>query len=121
MTPAYDTLWIGIMPEKDVLRKRIAERLHARMKQGMVHEARHLHTGGLSFKRMESFGLEYRALAHFLQGRISRADMLSQLDSDIWRYAKRQRTYWRRNNAIKWFKPSQKRALVGAVRSWLTN
>ena len=115
----YDTLWIGIAPPPEELKKKINARLLARMKQGMVAEAKRLHAEGLSYKRMESFGLEYRALARFLQGKISRQEMLAQLNRDIWHYAKRQLTYWRRNKSIKWFTSSEKNDIRRSVGTWL--
>ena len=86
------------------LRTRIKKRLYARMKAGMVAEARGLHKAGLSYKRMTALGLEYRHLALFLQKKISKADMCIQLEKEIWHYAKRQMTYWKRNTEIEWRK-----------------
>lgn len=94
--------WIGIQVPTEKLRARIKKRLRARMKAGMVAEAQHLHRAGLSFKRMYALGLEYRHLADFLQKKVSKATMKTALENDIWRFAKRQMTYWRRNEMIVW-------------------
>jgi tRNA dimethylallyltransferase len=102
----FDALWIGILPNKKDLRKKIHTRLLARMKKGMVKEAKKLHKAGLSWERMEELGLEYRYLALYLQKKISREEMLQQLENKIWQYAKRQITYWRRNKNIQWFRSS---------------
>ena len=83
-------------------RGKIRARLLARVKRGMVAEAKRLHATGFSYKRMEEFGLEYRSLAHYLQGRITKDEMLGELEAKIWQYAKRQMTYWRRNPDIRW-------------------
>jgi tRNA dimethylallyltransferase len=104
LTPsAYDVTWIGIKPDNEILRTKIHARLLARMKQGMVQEVRQLHARGLSWSRMEQLGLEYRWLARLLQKKISKDDMLRGLETDIWHYAKRQMTYWRKNKDIRWF------------------
>jgi tRNA dimethylallyltransferase len=97
-------IWAGIAPDKTELREKIYARLRARMKAGMVAEARKLHADGLSWKRMEELWLEYRYLALYLQKQISKDEMLRQLEAKIWQYAKRQMTYWRRNKEIRWFK-----------------
>lgn len=115
----YDVLWVGIALPKKELGKSITARLLACMRRGMVAEARRLHKEGLSYKRMESLGLEYRSLARFLQGKITRADMLIQLDRDIRRYARRQMTYWRRNKNIEWFEPSERRKITRRIERWL--
>jgi len=100
--------WIGIDLPDEELKQKIHLRLHSRMRCGMLKEVERLHTpsvgGGLSWKRMEDFGLEYRWLARYLQNKITREEMLTKLELDIWHYAKRQRTWFKRNKKIKWVK-----------------
>lgn len=102
----FNLTWIGLKPDNTTLQKKIHTRLRARLKEGMVREAERLHTNGLSYARMEQLGLEYRYLAHFLQRKIAKTEMLADLEHDIRRYAKRQMTYWRRNRNIRWIHPS---------------
>ena len=97
-----DVQWIGLKPSDKILRVKIRTRLLQRMKAGMVREARNLHKQGLSYKRMHELGLEYRYLALFLQNKMSRKEMLRQLESGIWDYSRRQMRYWKRNPDIKW-------------------
>lgn len=101
-------VWIGIDRPKEDLRARIHKRLITRMKIGMLSEARRLHKNGLSWKRMEELGLEYRYMALHLQDKISKEEMLTQLEAKIWQYAKRQMTYWKRNKEIRWFENADK-------------
>lgn len=96
--------WIGLDFNDETLRSRIHNRLLSRMKVGLVKEAKKLHAQGLSYKRMEQLGLEYRYLARFLQKKMTKEAMLQELENDIWDYARRQRSYWRRNEAIVWKK-----------------
>ena len=84
----------------------------------MIAEAKRLHQGGLSYARMRSFGLEYRALADLLEKRISRKEFEERLCRDIRRYAKRQFAYWRRNTDINWIEPNRKQRVVSVIRSW---
>jgi tRNA dimethylallyltransferase len=116
----FDVLWIGLAPSLPELEKRIAKRLDERMKRGMVAEARRLHAAGLSYRRMEELGLEYRALARHLQGRITKKEMVEELRRDIRRYAKKQLAYWKRNADIKWFDPRQQKKIEAVVRKWLS-
>jgi tRNA dimethylallyltransferase len=74
------------------------------MKLGMVDEVRRLHENGLSWKRMEALGLEYRYIARFLQGKLSENEMLEQLETAINQYAKRQMTWFRRDKRVEWVK-----------------
>lgn len=100
----YDAEWIGIDWPDEVLKERIHTRLLKRIKSGMVKEAENLHTNGLSYKRMESLGLEYRYMARFLKKEITREQMISELETKIWQYAKRQRMWFKRNKDVKWIK-----------------
>lgn len=117
--PLYDALWIGITPTTKILDGKIATRLSYRLKHGMIAEAKHLHESGLSYKRMEELGLEYRSLARFLQKEISRAELEAELLRDISRYAKKQMVYWKRNKDITWFKPNQGAVMKRRVSAWL--
>lgn len=98
----YNVLWLGIKPEPEDLQKNIHTRLVARMKQGMVKEASKLHVGGLSYKRMEALGLEYRYLARLLQHTLTKEEFLEQLEREINKYAKRQTRWFKRNKDIRW-------------------
>lgn len=98
----YDALKIGIRLPPEQLRGQIKTRLAVRMKKGMAAEARRLHENGLSWARMDALGLEYRFLARFLRRKIMREEMLTQLETAIWRYAKRQMTWWKHDKKINW-------------------
>jgi tRNA dimethylallyltransferase len=90
----HEIIWVRMQPDKATLHERIHRRLLARMKIGMLAEVKKLHARGLSYKRMEALGLEYRHLARYLQKKVSKKQMLEELENDIVHYAKRQETYW---------------------------
>lgn len=98
----YEVLWLGIWPNEKVLYKNIHTRLLARIQDGMVEEAQHLHIQGLSYKRMEALGLEYKFLAQLLQKKISKEEFVGQLEYAIQHYAKRQIRWFKRNQSIVW-------------------
>jgi tRNA dimethylallyltransferase len=86
----------GIHWERELLRKRITERLKQRLEQGMIDEVAELRKSGLTWARLESFGLEYRYIARYLQGKNSYEDMFAKLNTGIHQFAKRQETWFRR-------------------------
>lgn len=104
----YNALKIGIQIPKEELRKRINRRLKDRIKKGMVDEARKLHTKGLSYKRMRELGLEYRRLADFFENKITKVELVSILEKEIWQYAKRQMQWFKRDQEIIWLPPKVK-------------
>lgn len=104
--PPYRVLWLGLSMPRDMLRDAIRARLAARLKQGMIAEAKRLHTKGVSLKRLKALGLEYRYAAMHLSGELSRKDMEAVLAVKIYQYAMRQLTWFRRNTEIIWIERS---------------
>ncbi len=100
-------LFLGIKKSPEELARRIKIRLEKRLKQGMIKEVERLREQGISWKRLESFGLEYRWLARFLQNKISREEMIERLQKDIGHFAKRQMTWFKRDPRIRWVENSK--------------
>lgn len=96
--------WIGINPPNGVLRRNITKRLDSRLKKGMVREISNLHKKGVSWKKLESFGLEYKWGAMLLRGKVSQQEFRLGIINDILNYAKRQMRWFKRNENIKWVK-----------------
>jgi tRNA dimethylallyltransferase len=96
----------GVLWDRSVLRRRIAERLKKRLNNGMIEEVSRLHEEGLSWDRLDSFGLEYRYIARFLQNQMTKEQMAEKLQIAIGQFAKRQMTWFRRMEkkgvAIEW-------------------
>lgn len=98
-----DILILGIKKDKETLKKRIKKRLEKRLKEGMIEEVKKLKKEGVSSKRLEDFGLEYRFVNRYLENKISYKEMKEQLLKEIIKYAKRQMTWF--NNKmqnVKW-------------------
>ncbi len=99
----YDSLRLGVSWERDVLAKRIDERIRMRLEQGMIEEVQELLDSGVSRDFLLGLGLEYRYITQYLIGEIpDRDDMLAQLAHAIKKFAKRQMTWFRRNPDIIW-------------------
>ena len=108
----YDTLWIGLKPKN--LEKRIKQRLDKRLQSGMIREVENLHEQGISWKRLDEFGLEYRWISRYLKDhRPSTVDYRHFVKSkfyeillrNIIKYSKRQMTWFKRNPEIRWINP----------------
>lgn len=109
----YRTLWIGVAPPPQALRRRIRNRLAERIRRGMIGEARRLRAHGLAWRRFYELGLEYRFLADYLRGRTTLPLMRADLESAISRYARRQLAWWKRNKHIRWLgKPADAERLI---------
>lgn len=115
----YEIFKIGIKTDEKKLKEKITIRLFARIRQGMIAEAKRLHGKGLSWKRMEELGLEYRYLAKHLKGEMSKNEMVSKLEREIWKYAKRQKTWFKRDRKTQWFLLKETKKIEKAVQQFL--
>lgn len=93
----YDIEWVYLDFPDDTLKERIHTRLYKRIDIGMIEEVQNLLTQNLiTHERLETLGLEYRYIGRYLQNTISKDAMLAQLEKEIWHYAKRQRTWFKK-------------------------
>jgi tRNA dimethylallyltransferase len=93
----YDFLLLGLTHSKEVLWERIYKRLVDRLeKENMIDEVKNLHAEGVSWKRLESFGLEYKFISLYLQEKMDYEEMLEKLNIASRQFAKRQMTWFRR-------------------------
>ncbi len=99
----FDVLKIGLNPPKETLRLKIKKRLKVRLKNGLVIEVKKLKKQ-LGGEKLDNFGLEYRYVNQYLDGVMTYEEMKAKLLTEIWRYAKRQMTWFKRDKEIKWIK-----------------
>lgn len=93
--PQVKALLIGILFEREMRRKRISERLKERLRSGLVEEVRQLIENGVNTDTLIYYGLEYKFITHYLTGKISYDEMVSDLEIAIHQFAKRQMTWFR--------------------------
>lgn len=99
-----DTLKIGLTAPREILYKRIDERVVSRIDQGMLDEAEELHKKGLTFKRMRQLGLEYGILADYMENKIkNKEELIKLLQGKIHGYARRQITWFKKEKEVFWF------------------
>ena len=91
-----NSLVIGIKLERDEIKRRITERLKQRLQNGMIDEVKKLVDQGVSYERLDLFGLEYKFIGKHLRGGLSYNDMSQKLNSAIHDFAKRQMTWFRK-------------------------
>lgn len=115
----YDVLSIGLTVPQEDLKKKIHTRLLKRV-PGILREVKKLHANGLSWKRMEELGLEYRYAARYMQKKISRYEMVRELEKEIVNYAKRQMTWFKRNTETIWIKPTALSKAVSESKKFLS-
>ena len=93
----YNFLIIGLKPEKEILKEKIIKRLKERLeKENMIEEVKRLKREGVSWKRLKSFGLEYKYVSQYLLKEISYEEMEERLALAICQFAKRQNSWFKR-------------------------
>ena len=119
----YPVLIIGIKKEKKELENLIKKRFLKWLKQGLLKEVLKLKNppagGGLSWQRIEEFGIHYRIAAQYLQNKITEKEMLENSVIELQNYAKRQMTWWKPDKRIKWIKNQKKAEKL--VKKFLEN
>lgn len=113
----YQTLKIGLKKTPNKLRQLIGQRLGKTLKKGLIGEVKKLRQKGLSWKRLEELGLEYRLASYYLRGLISYEQMAEQMQTETYRLAKRQMTWFEKDKNIIWISNPQKAFAI--CRDWL--
>lgn len=104
--PLHADAIIGVAIGRDERRRRIADRLAARLDSGMIQEVERLLSSGVSPDDLIYYGLEYKYLTLYVTGQITREEMERDLLTAIHQFAKRQMTWFRgmerRGHHIDW-------------------
>lgn len=108
-----DALLIGLQIPKEELRKRINQRAEDMFTKGITNESRELFQKYGSEKFEGTAGIVYRIIARQMKGEISQDEAIELFKKADWQYARRQRTWFRKNRYINWFNSSQ------AAEKWL--
>jgi tRNA dimethylallyltransferase len=116
----YEWLTIGISISKEDLHQNIHKRLLQRFEDGMIDEVKGLLEKGVIHERLESFGLEYRYISRHLRGLLTYDEMVTELETKIRQFAKRQMTWLKRDKTIEWFKPSEQEKVIERVQKFLS-
>lgn len=93
--PGISSLVIGVDVDRETRRRRISDRLEARLHEGMIDEVKGLLAEGVSAESLMYYGLEYKFVTEYVTGKTIYNDMLSRLEIAIHQFAKRQMTWFR--------------------------
>lgn len=100
--PSYPILYIGLGCDVDLLRSRITQRTHQMIEAGFVQEVTHLITKyGSDLPLLKTLG--YAEMQQHLAGEYSLAQTIELIVQHTCQFAKRQRTWFRKDPRIEWF------------------
>lgn len=101
--PPYDLLLFGLTRERGELYRRIEQRVDAMLAAGLVPEVERLLAMGYGPELKPMQGLGYRQICRYLAGELDLAAAAELIKRDTRHFAKRQLTWWRRDERIRWF------------------
>ena len=114
-----NSLNIGVKLDREEVKKRITKRLKERLDNGMIEEVKGLLHKGISSEKLNYFGLEYKFVSQYINGKLNYNDMFQKLNSSIHNFAKRQMTWFRKMERegveINWFSPDNYLAIKNFV------
>ncbi len=99
----YEYLKIGISHDRELLRERIDGRVDKMLEEGLIDEVRNLRNMGYGagLKPMQSIG--YKEINRHLESELELSKAIELIKRDTGRFAKRQMTWLRKDEEIKWF------------------
>lgn len=101
-TLLYDVALIGLTMDRDLLYKRINERVETMMQQGLEEEVRKLYAKGLKdAQSMQAIG--YKEFEGLFEGTETRENVIAEIQRNSRRFAKRQFTWFRNKMDVRWF------------------
>ena len=101
--PRYNPIWFALEDaERSALYRRIDMRVEEMLKRGLIEEIRALLAEGVPEKCTAMQAIGYKEFVDVLLGRSSMETATALVQQSSRKYAKRQLTWFRRNNAIHW-------------------
>jgi tRNA dimethylallyltransferase len=99
----YPTRFIGIAVEPAVLYEVIERRVDSMIASGLLDEVRTLLAAGFREAATAQQAIGYKELVAVLEGKRSLEEAVAEIKQSTRRYAKRQRTWFKRDPRIEWF------------------
>jgi len=113
---SFNIIKIGLNTDRAILYDRINRRVDKMIADGLVEEVRSL-TPFKKYNALNTVG--YSELFDYLDGKLSFEDAVSAIKQNTRRFAKRQLTWFRRDEEINWFEPIEKEKVINLIHDRL--
>lgn len=98
----YDCVFIGLTCDREILYKRINERVDLMIKNGLINEVKAFYDSGIRTKPLIG-GIGYREIYSYLDKKCDLETAIEEIKRDSRRYAKRQYTFFNNQLDVNWF------------------
>lgn len=103
----YEPLLVGLTRDREELYDRINRRVDLLIKRGLADEVRSLTAMGLTAEDISMKGIGYKEIIEYLEGKSDLETAADNIRKNTRHYAKRQLTWFRRYDKMKWFNLSE--------------
>jgi tRNA dimethylallyltransferase len=111
----FNIIKIGLNTSRDVLYNRINQRVDEMMTHGLLNEVKSL----LPFKHLNALQtVGYKELFDYLENKTDLKSAIDLIKQNTRRFAKRQLTWFRKDEEIKWFEPSQINEIMNYIKQF---
>ena len=106
---------IGLNCEREVLYNRINTRVDEMMERGLLHEAENLY----AFRQQNALNtVGYKELFDYMDGRWPLEEAVERIKGNTRRYARKQLTWFKRDEQVRWFRPDQKEEILKYIAQY---
>ena len=110
----FETQFIGLSADRKLIYNRINERVDLMIASGLIEEAASLKVHK-DLNALQTVG--YRELFQFFDGKMSKEESIEEIKKNTRRFAKRQGTWFRKNDQISWYDYTTKASdIVRAIK-----
>ena len=108
----FNIIKLGLNCEREVLYKRINQRVDKMFEEGLEKEVNHLQP----FSQLNSLNtVGYRELFEYFDGKITLEQAKEKIKANSRKYARKQLTWFRRDPEINWFTPDMKDEIIAFI------
>ncbi|MGV4529710.1 tRNA (adenosine(37)-N6)-dimethylallyltransferase MiaA [Ornithobacterium rhinotracheale] len=110
----FNVIKIGLTLSRDEIYNRINRRVDIMIENGLLEEAKNLY----KFKNLNALNtVGYKELFHYFDGEISLDFAIEEIKKNTRRFAKRQLTWYRKDENIRWFAPNEIEQIIAYINS----
>ncbi|MFA8300255.1 MAG: tRNA (adenosine(37)-N6)-dimethylallyltransferase MiaA [Hyphomicrobiales bacterium] len=111
----FNIIKIGLLWNRELLVDRIHQRVDIMIQQGLIEEAKAMH----QYKHLNSLNtVGYKELFDYFEDKCTLEFAIEKIKTNTRRYAKRQMTWFRKDQNIVWFAPDQYEEMLKFVRQY---
>lgn len=105
-------LKIGVNTDRETLFQKISDRVDEMIDMGLIEEARRL----FPYRGLNALNtVGYKELFDHFEGKCALEEAIEKIKTNTRRYAKRQLTWFKRDEDIKWFRPEEYGEIIGWI------